>query len=141
MRYKIKDYNSSFCYNKHMNIPQPELITEEDIYADAGILSDATNEIQKIFYFEGVLMNVSNTPLVSLEERYAGREAILQIIREHPAKVRRANLVAQKINANMDGAKDVIQHMRLCNEYLRLVQGKNTPFYHEPEASPTLLDF
>lgn len=123
-----------------------EEIVSEDVYADTPELGDAANELQKIYVHEdGTLELITAELLIPIEERYKRRkgypetEGILELIATHPEKVLRINKVAEMINENVSGEKDTLLHKRLCNEFVRLTQGKNVRVYTEPEADPELL--
>jgi hypothetical protein len=124
-----------------------EVINEEDVYADTPELGDASNELQKVFVHEdGTLELITEELLVPIEDRYerrkgyAGTERILELIALHPEKVLRINKVVEMINQNINGEKDTLLHKQLCNEFVRLTQGKNVRVYTDPEADPNLLE-
>lgn len=128
-----------------INIRTEEVVSE-DVYADTPELGDAANELQKIYVHEdGTLELITSEPLVTIEERYErrkgypGTERILELIASHPEKVIRINKVVDMINENVSGEKDTLLHKQLCNEFVRLTQGKNVRVYTEPEADPDLL--
>jgi|APGre2960657423_1045063.scaffolds.fasta_scaffold08521_2 hypothetical protein len=128
------------------NIISDEVISEEDVYADTPELGDAANELLKIFVHEdGTLELITEELLIPIEERYErrkgypGTDRILELIASHPEKVLRINKVVEMINQNVSGEKDKLLHKQLCNEFVRLTQGKNVRVYTEPETDPDLL--
>lgn len=128
------------------NIISDEVISEEDVYADTPELGDAANELLKIFVHEdGTLELITDELLIPIEQRYErrkdypGTDRILELIALHPEKVLRINKVVEMINQNVSGEKDKLLHKQLCNEFVRLTQGKNVRVYTEPETDPDLL--